>query len=283
MTLPNFFIAGAPKAGTDLLYYQLDQHPQILMSPLKEPNFFAQEIRLENFHASLQPQVEHGLAQMRVYLDAGAPCKRFGGIVSDLEDYCRLFASANGHRAIGEGSVCYLWSHSAASHIADLVPHARVIIVLMDPAERAFHQYLKSLSDGAVAHSFSRHLDLAFNDRSEPSQQIRLFNPFLSFGEYAGQVDRYLNAFPREQLFISLYEDTQEDHDRWFAEVLRFLDVDSSFRPDEVDVPSTPHLPHDTPEPLLNPADRARLVAYYRSEILCLQDLIRRDLSPWLK
>jgi hypothetical protein len=43
MTLTNFLIAGAPKAGTDLLYYQLDQNPDVFMSPLKEPNFSAAE------------------------------------------------------------------------------------------------------------------------------------------------------------------------------------------------------------------------------------------------
>jgi Sulfotransferase family len=283
MALPNFFIAGAPKAGTDLLYYQLDQHPQILMSALKEPNFFAEEIRLKNFHASLQPQVERGLAEMRAYLNAGASLKRFGGIISDLEDYRLLFASVNEQHAVGEGSVCYLWSRTAALRIADLIPQARVIIMLMDPTERAFHQYLKSLSDRTVAHSFSHHLELAFDDLSEPPSQIRHFNPFLSFGEYAEQVDRYLKIFPQEQLLISLYEDAQEDYDQWFAKVLRFLDVDSSFKPGAVDVPSTPHLPNDIPTPRLLLEDRARLVAYYRTDILRLESLIGRDLSSWLK
>ena len=282
MPLPNFFIAGAPKAGTDLLFYQLEQHPQVLMSPVKEPNFFAEEIRPKNFHPSLRPWVEQGVAEMRAYLDAGARCKRFGGIVSDVEDYRRLFASAARQRAIGEGSVCYLWSQTAASRIADLIPGARVIVVLMDPAERAFHQYLKSLSDGTVAHSFSRHLELAFDDRSEPPSQIRLFNPFLAFGEYAEQVVRYQKRFPQDQLFLSLYEDTQNDHDGWLADVLRFLDIDSSFRPAPVDVPSRPRLPSNMPEPRLLPEDRARLVDFYRNDILRLQLLIGRDLSSWL-
>jgi hypothetical protein len=283
MPLPNFFIAGAPKAGTDLLYYQLDQHPQVLMSPVKEPNFFAEEIRSENFHVSLRPQVEQDLARTRAYLDAGARSKRFGGIVADPADYRRLFASADGQRAIGEGSVCYLWSRTAASRIADLVPRARVIIVLMDPAERAFHQYLKSLSDGTVAHSFSRHLDLAFDDRSNSPSQIRLFNPFLAFGEYADQVDRYEKRFPQEQLFISLYEDTQGDYDRWFTHLLQFLDIDASFKPVDVDVPSRPRLPQNVAAPRLLPEDRERLIAFYRSDILRLQHLIGRDLSSWLQ
>jgi hypothetical protein len=157
-----------------------------------------------------------------------------------------------------------------------------VIVVLMDPAERAFHQYLKSLSDGTVAHPFARHLELAFDDRSKSSSQIRLFNPFLDFGEYAEQLSRYLTRFPREQLLISLYEDTQHDYDGWFAEVLRFLDIDSSFRPNPVDVPSAPHLPPGIPNPRMYPEDRARLVAFYRSSILRLQSLIGRDLSNWL-
>src|SRR5829696_6093822 len=44
MTMPNFFIIGAQKAGTTSLYHYLDQHPQIYMSPAKEPFFFNHEI-----------------------------------------------------------------------------------------------------------------------------------------------------------------------------------------------------------------------------------------------
>jgi len=40
MTMPNFLIIGAMKSGTTALYYYLEQHPQIFMSPVKEPNFF---------------------------------------------------------------------------------------------------------------------------------------------------------------------------------------------------------------------------------------------------
>ena len=40
MTMPNFFIVGAQKAGTTSLYHYLNQHPQVYMSPRKEPHFF---------------------------------------------------------------------------------------------------------------------------------------------------------------------------------------------------------------------------------------------------
>ncbi len=45
MVLPNFLIIGAMKAGTTALYLTLQQHPQIYMSPVKEPHFFSYEGR----------------------------------------------------------------------------------------------------------------------------------------------------------------------------------------------------------------------------------------------
>ncbi len=43
MTLPNFILIGAMKAGTTSLYRYLRQHPDIYMSLNKEPQFFAYE------------------------------------------------------------------------------------------------------------------------------------------------------------------------------------------------------------------------------------------------
>ena len=37
----NFFIVGAPKAGTTSLYSYLNQHHSISMSLVKEPNYFS--------------------------------------------------------------------------------------------------------------------------------------------------------------------------------------------------------------------------------------------------
>jgi len=40
---PNFFIVGAPKAGTTSLYEYLITIPGIYMSPIKEPHYFSTE------------------------------------------------------------------------------------------------------------------------------------------------------------------------------------------------------------------------------------------------
>jgi hypothetical protein len=314
MTLPNFFIVGAPKAGTDELYYDLHQHPEIYMSPLKEPCYFSSEIRPRNFQASLRPQFEMVAASTRRYLDEGARHKRFGGIVSDPNDYQLLFLGVKGQKAIGEASVCYLWSKAAPAAIASSIPHARIIIILMDPAERAFQQYLKSVSDGTVHHSFRKHLEAAM----QHSAELGVYHPFLEFGSYFKQVTRYMQLFPPHQVNISIYEDTLSDHQGWFSRVLSFLEVQNTFVPGPVEVPSKPHVPRfvgishalrirglkriagravpsrfksfakqlaagDGRLPELRPEDRAILVDYYRDDVLMLQDLIGRDLSDWLR
>jgi hypothetical protein len=315
MTLPNFFIVGAPKAGTDELYYDLDQHPEIYMSPLKEPCYFSSEIRPQNFEPSLRRQVELSVAATREFLDEGMTYKRFGGIISEGSDYQRLFSRAKNERGVGEGSVCYLWSHSAPEAIAAAVPHARIIIVLMDPAERAFQQYLKSISDGTVDHSFGEHLEAAF---LPGGSELGVYHPFLlDFGNYFEQVRRYMKFFPAQQLHISLYEDMQANHGEWFSGLLSFLEVEPEFVPEAVEVPSKPRVPrfpalsaapwirqlkkiagvaipkrlrtalkqlistHELPQ--LPQQQRAILVEYYRENILHLQKLIGRDLSLWLR
>jgi hypothetical protein len=314
MKLPNFFIVGAPKAGTDDLYYQLDQHPQIYMSPLKEPCFFSSEVRPERFCKELQEAAKANAASLRSYLDSGALSKRFGGMVSSFDDYQRLFRDVTGEVAVGEASVCYLWSASAAASISSLIPAARIIIVLMDPAERAFRQYLKSFADDNVRHPFSTHLENAFRSRED---QISVYHPFLAFGNYAEQVRRYMNHFPREQIHLSLYEDVAHDGEAWFRSILDFLGVDSGFRHGPIEVPSAPSftslslpggytakgklpaslsklIPKPVKVPLkkllrhagmpsLLPEDRAVLIHYYRDNILKLEELIGRDLSAWLR
>jgi hypothetical protein len=315
MTLPNFFIVGAPKAGTDELYYHLDQHPQIYMSPLKEPCFFSSEVRVDNFDETLRSRAHAAADSLRVYLESGATSKRFGGIVTSLHDYERLFLHARNELAIGEGSVSYLWSASAASAIASTIPHARIIIVLMDPAERAFHQYLKSLSDGTVTHSFHTHLEMAMQDTGK---KLSIYHPFLAFGCYAEQVRRYLRLFSPEQIHLSLYEDREADRANWFRSILNFLGVDDSFVSAQVEIPSTPHLarinllgrslnlqklkpalrgliPHSIKVKLkdflyenkeelsLAPEDRAVLVEFYRDDILKLEEILGRDLSEWMR
>jgi hypothetical protein len=312
---PDFFIAGAPKAGTDALYYELDQHPQIYMSPLKEPCYFSSEIRVEHFEPGLRKRMKNEADRVREFIHGPMTEKRFGGIVSEWDEYLRLFAQVKDEKAVGEGSVCYLWSQTAALAIASRLPKARIIIMLMDPADRAFAQYLKSVSDGTAAHSFGQHLDACFRRTDE---YLGVLHPFLEFGMYAQQVRRYVEVFPAEQLHISLFEETQQDSRGWFAGILEFLGVDPTFVPEEGHGRYHPNVPkfvrisqtlqsrglwkalgqcvpkglqpavkrllyRQTESITMRAEDRARLAEYYRADIEELEGLLKKDLSHWLR
>jgi hypothetical protein len=119
MTLPNFIIIGAAKAGTTSLYHYLRQHPDVFMSAVKEPRYYWQE----------------GVAEGRLEI--------FG-----REAYERLFSDVTSQRAVGEATTHYLNSPTAAERIAADLPDVKLIVSLRNPADRAYSSYLGRLQGG---------------------------------------------------------------------------------------------------------------------------------------
>src|SRR5262245_1508584 len=128
--LPNFFVVGTGKAGTTSLYHYLRQHPQIYMSPVKEPCYFASEIRPENMASAYVSHIRRLSRNLPRLLDDGRPVSPLGWVVSEWDDYLRLFRQVAGETAIGEASAAYLWSATAARNIAAAAPDARIIMIL---------------------------------------------------------------------------------------------------------------------------------------------------------
>ncbi len=192
-TLPNFFIAGAAKAGTTSLYHYLDQHPDIYMSPMKEPSFFSEEVRPENFEPAFREQATREEEESHRYIQGPMDHKRFSGIVRRWDDYIRLFAKAGTQSARGEGSVTYLWSPTAARAIASRIPDARIILILRDPADRAFSQYLHNVTGTLSRLSFRDHVEASL---SHARTGLSIYHPFLERGLYAEQVQRLYGCLP---------------------------------------------------------------------------------------
>ena len=312
--LPNFFVVGAPKAGTTSLYHHLDQHPDVYMSPMKETWHFATDLHRDRLAPKFHEAAKQRADETRRYLDGNMMEKRFAGIVTEWADYRRLFARAEGQRAIGEATPCYLWSKAAAHGIARRFPYARILMILRNPADRAFSQYLQMFNSGDYNLSFREHIESAFALRDR--RFISELHPFLECGLYADQVQRYNGLFPKEQIGIWLYEDTKSDS--FLRTVFEFLGVDAGFAPDvttrhlEQSVPRIAALrslasrrgPGHTLRNLVPPSsrpmlkklffrprasvtmtasERTLLCEFYQADVLKLERLIQRDLSAWLK
>jgi sulfotransferase family protein len=292
LSLPNFFVVGANRAGTTAMYSFLSGHPDIYMSPLKEPSFFAlygQELR--------QDRLDNALFRNKM--------------VATLEAYQALFTQAAGRKAIGEASTAYLQHPAVPARIKSYAPDGKVLAILRDPAERAFSNYALYRGLGLErARSFRKALGRPPKWRDGPAAFGRRY---IELGFYASAVRRYYEAFGRDRVRIYLYEDWTARPRNVLGDVLRFLEVDDSFVPDVSKryndaIVIRSHIvaryldrwypPGGAAGPLrlarwlrawnrrtmrLKPTDRQALIEVYRQDVVELQDLLGRDLSAWLR
>ena len=313
--LPNFFVVGAPKAGTTSLYRYLKQHPQIYMSPVKEPSYFASEVRVENLCESFKRHVRLQSAHLREYIDDGRPPDPYAWLVLNWHDYKSLFDRVKDEKAIGEATVSYLWSATAAGNIHARIPEAKIVMILRDPAERAFSHYMHQLAEGLTRSTFRKHIEQAERGNSG---EINALHPFLELGLYYEQVKRYLDLFPRENIRIYWYEDEWGEPKQLLADLFRFLNVDPAFAPDTSQRALERRAPrlipmvywlkkYDLWEParrvipaalrpgirsavfrrraslVMDTKDREYLIGYYRDDVRKLASLLNRDLEAWLR
>lgn len=298
MTMPNFMLLGAAKAGTTSLYAYLRQHPQIYLPRIKEPNFFA-----------------YGEAPFALQ-GPGAEILRRNTIMTPTQ-YTQLFAGVTTETAIGEASVTNLWPR-ACERIQHYAPSAKFIVLLRQPADRAYSHFLYHRSLGLEPQA-----DFAAALADEPNrlrQQWPLHFCYQSMSHYAADLQNYLRHFPREQLRIYLYEELVAQPQQLLQEVFAFLGVAATFAPDisirynvsrlpravrlQTFLRQThwlkawlkPYLPAKLRQQLVQkavsyawkkppPLDAQRRNAITRNfaeEIDQLQTLLERDLSHWL-
>lgn len=206
---PNFLIIGAAKSGTTSLYHYLDQHPQVFMSPMKGPRFFAMEGRRPAFTGPQDDVVN-------------------GRTITTAEDYVDLFRAVTNQRAIGEASDWYLSSAEAPERIYKYLPNVRLIAVLRQPADRAFSSYMHFARNGFEPLSFEDAL------AAEDARIANGWSPLFAHrgrGYYATQLKRYFARFDREQIRVYLYDDLQRDPAVLVRDIFTFLGVNTDFRP----------------------------------------------------
>jgi hypothetical protein len=246
--LPDFLILGAQKAGTTALYAYLREHPQITGPSWKEVSFFDRHYsRGEAWYRGNFPNT----------------LRARGGIV-------------------GEASPSYLFHPLAPERVAAMVPDAKLVALVRNPVDRAFSHYQHEVALGREPLSFEDALD-AEDERLQGEGERMAADPgyfshpwwnytYRARGRYAEQLDRWLAAFPREQLLVMPSEELLGEPEQAHGRVLEFLGA----APHRLE--AYPRVFERQYEPM-RPETRLRLAAEFAEPNGQLYELLGRNLG----
>jgi Sulfotransferase domain len=206
---PDFLIVGAAKAGTTALHSYLAQHPGIAASEPKETFYF------------VRPEIEQCTGVGRHYCPSPIPTTAL--------EYARRFPNGTDGRLRGESCVAYLYFSEAAARIQAANPACKLLILLRDPAERAFSNYLHHVRDGLEREPFTRAIDL-WADRAAKHWWFGF--DYLGGSRYVPQIENLERHFPKQQMRVFWYDDFRRDPNATCRTIFEFLGVDPHVRID---------------------------------------------------
>lgn len=193
--LPTFLIVGAMRSGTTSLARYLGAHPGVYMAPEKEVHFFDR------------------------HFDRG------------LEWYASRFPGADTQMAIGEATQVYMYDPLSVGRIVDVLPHAKLIAILRDPAERAYSHYRLNRSLGTEDLSFREALRAEPDRVHRGDRETRFAYSYVDRGRYLSQLDRMSDCFSRRQVHVVLFEEMRSDPTSVYRSLCNFLGIDPSHQP----------------------------------------------------
>jgi len=220
----NLFIVGAAKAGTTSLYHYLEQHPDVFMCPVKEPNYFGMDIDWSGFRADYKKAT---------YLDEQAYFSRqklmplHNAFISTLQNYEQLYRDSGSQHIRGEASTSYLYSHLAAKEISYYNSGAKIIIILRDPVDRLISHYKMDFASGR-----QQEKNIAAGVRKDyeaPHKGYGISNLYVELSLYYEQIKRYLDTFERSQVLFLDFEDLSLRPEETMRNVCDFLNISTEF------------------------------------------------------
>jgi hypothetical protein len=196
MRTPNFVIVGAPKCGTTSLATWLGEHPDVFMSPVKEPNYFCPDV----------------------------PVKR---AVSTPEAYSELFTRAARWQARGEASASYFFSTAAIPAILEANPEASVIAMVRNPLDMVVSYHSSKLFN---VEELEADFERAWrrSPHRAPNQQTSILD-YRAVGKLGLRIREIAGVVPQQQLHVVVFDDLQTAPGAVYNDVLLFLGI----RPDE--------------------------------------------------
>jgi hypothetical protein len=229
--LPDFLVIGAPKAGTSALHAALRQHPELYMSPVKEPKYY--------MCGDSPPPAYKGPGDAHSNLEW----------VWQRSRYLHLFADAPEDRRCGESTPFYLYNRDARRRIATDVPDVKLIAVLRDPVDRLYSNWMHLRSDGLEP--CADVVEACLREQQRVDGGWAPFWHYQGLGMYGRQVADLYRQFPPEQVLLLRYRELIDDPEGTLNRVCDFLGVTRG---------TVPALPSDNSRPFVGEGIRTRTI-----------------------
>jgi hypothetical protein len=202
--LPNFLIVGAAKSGTTSLHYYLQQHPDIYLPARKELHYFAREY---------------------MFRLTGGPGDRnvLSYVCRTQEEYESAYAKVTRQSAVGEISPSYLYFSDVNEEIKRELRDPKIIMILRNPLQKAFSQYMHLVRDNREMLDFYDAL-MAEGERIE--RDWAAMWRYAESSLYSSRVQRYMDVFGERNVRIFLYDDLVASPERLVRDLLEFIGVD---------------------------------------------------------
>lgn len=190
----NLFIVGAPKCGTTYLFEYLKLTKECDMSSVKEPDFFSHDLLARNVTYYNTKPIENQVEYDQLFR-----------LNEDFPYHC-------------EASVSYFTYPEVARRIHTYNPEAKIIILLRDPALRAFSHFKMDQRLGYINASF----ESIINKENNETSAKQFYHQYITMGYYSRYVKAYLNQFGKDQ--VCCIEDST-DMSKVIARISAFLDI----------------------------------------------------------
>jgi hypothetical protein len=244
--LPGAVILGAQKCGTSSLHNYLTQQPGVIAPLRKEVHYFD-----VNF--------ARGEAWYRGHFGR----QHEPGLNVDSSPY-------------------YLFHPAVPRRMHELLPGARLIVLVRDPARRAYSHYWHERDKGREDLSFEAAIDaeperlgraaeLLASGELERSREHQLHS-YLARGRYAEQLERWLGFYPRDSIHVLRFEDFARDPLAGLNGTLAFLGLPPS-GPVRLEARNARRYPP------MDEATMARLRAYFEPHNRHLEALLGRPMG----
>lgn len=127
--------------------------------------------------------------------------------------YTSNFQPEAGHKVVGEISHSCLFSDEARDRIHASLPNAKMLVCLREPVERIFSQYLDGIKNGKITGSLD--------------EELNRTTSLIKRSCYGTYLERYLELFPRDQIYITSFDRLVSEPDEFAKEIFEFLGVDA--------------------------------------------------------